>query len=93
MRQRPCSEECLFPPTPLQPTLRDSISLLLLRLLEEHGLLHFEEGQTLVKAVNVLMLKILECRQAGYEGFCAAPLLLGWAVHHAGQNGAGSGNT
>lgn len=48
----------------LQPTLRDSISLLLLRLLEEHGLLHFEEGATLVKAVNVLMLKILECRRA-----------------------------
>lgn len=36
--------------------------MLLLRLLEEHGLLHFEEGATLVKAVNVLMLKILECR-------------------------------
>lgn len=43
-------------------TLRTSISLLLLRLLDERGLLHYEEGATLVKAVNVLMLKILECR-------------------------------
>ncbi|PRW20522.1 microtubule associated isoform A [Chlorella sorokiniana] len=49
-----------------QRTLRDSISLLLLRLLEEHGLLHFEEGATLVKAVNVLMLKILECSNRTY---------------------------
>lgn len=49
-----------------QPTLRDSISMLLLRLLEEHGLLHFEEGATLVKAVNVLMLKILECSNRTY---------------------------
>jgi hypothetical protein len=50
-------------PTPsLQATLRESISLLLLRLLDDKGLLHFEEGSTLVKAVNVLMLKILETR-------------------------------
>ncbi len=44
------------------PTLRDTICLLLLRLLDDGGLLHFEEGNTLVKAVNVLMLKILETR-------------------------------
>lgn len=60
-----------------QPTLRDSISLLLLRLLEEHGLLHFEEGATLVKAVNVLMLKILECRRAQLPG-CG---VVYWVLH------------
>ena len=52
----------LPPCTAPQPTLRDSVCLLLLRLLDDRGLLHFEEGATLVKAVNVLMLKILEAR-------------------------------
>jgi hypothetical protein len=55
----------LPPPFPFQATLRDSISLLLLRLLDDGGLLHYEEGATLVKAVNVLMLKILEARWGG----------------------------
>ena len=45
-------------------TLRASNCLLLLRLLDDRGLVHFEEGTTLVKAVNVLMLKILETRWA-----------------------------
>ncbi|KAL4424717.1 hypothetical protein ABPG77_000060 [Micractinium sp. CCAP 211/92] len=48
------------------PTLRDTICLLLLRLLDDGGLLHFEEGNTLVKAVNVLMLKILETSNRTY---------------------------
>lgn len=39
------------------------MSLLLLRLMDDKGLLHFEEGPTLVKAVNVLMLKFLEARR------------------------------
>lgn len=41
----------------MQGVLRDTISLLLLRLLDDRSLLRFEEGPTLVKAVNVLMLK------------------------------------
>lgn len=65
----PPTVPCLAPPAPQpaspQATLRDSVSLLLLRLLDDGGLLHFEEGATLVKAVNVLMLKILEARWAG----------------------------
>ncbi|KAL4854812.1 hypothetical protein ACK3TF_004509 [Chlorella vulgaris] len=49
-----------------QATLRDSVSLLLLRLMDDKGLLHFEEGPTLVKAVNVLMLKFLEASNRTY---------------------------
>lgn len=46
--------------------LRDNISLLLMRLLDDKGLLQFEEGPTLVKAVNVLMLKMLETSNRTY---------------------------
>jgi hypothetical protein len=49
----------------VQATLRESVSLLLLKLMEDKSLLRFEEGATLVKAVNVLMLKILEARCGG----------------------------
>ncbi|KAK2077036.1 hypothetical protein QBZ16_005264 [Prototheca wickerhamii] len=49
-----------------QRTLRACVSLLLLRLLDDHGLLRFEEGHTLVKAVNVLMLKMLETTDRTY---------------------------
>ena len=65
-------------PTPCNPlarpqaTLRDSISMLLMRLLDDRGLLQFEEGATLVKAVNVLMLKLLE---AGNRTYAFAALL------------------
>ena len=41
-----------------QATLRDTISLLLLLLLDERGLINYEEGSTLMKAINVLMLKV-----------------------------------
>jgi cytoskeleton-associated protein 5 len=49
-----------------QATLRDAVSLLLLRLLEDGGLLRFDEGPTLVRAVNVLMLKMLEASNRTY---------------------------
>eukprot|EP00887_Chlorella_sp_A99_P000367 scaffold13.g367.t1 len=49
-----------------QGALRDSISLLLMRLLDDRGLLQFDEGTTLVKAVNVLMLKMLETSNRTY---------------------------
>jgi hypothetical protein len=52
----------------VQATLRESVSLLLLKLMEDKSLLRFEEGATLVKAVNVLMLKILEARWVGGWG-------------------------
>ncbi|RMZ53878.1 hypothetical protein APUTEX25_005624, partial [Auxenochlorella protothecoides] len=59
-----------------QGVLRDTISLLLLRLLDDRSLLRFEEGPTLVKAVNVLMLKagwgVLETTNRTY---CFAALL------------------
>lgn len=42
----------------LQATLRETISLLLLLLLDERGLVNYEEGSTLMKAINVLMLKV-----------------------------------
>jgi hypothetical protein len=42
----------------VQATLRETISLLLLLLLDERGLVNYEEGSTLMKAINVLMLKV-----------------------------------
>jgi len=73
-----------LPPTtpPPQATLRNSVSLLLLRLLDDRGLVHFEEGTTLVKAVNVLMLKILEARCAALKLCSALPAAAGWAGQH-----------
>jgi hypothetical protein len=64
----------------VQATLRESVSLLLLKLMEDKSLLRFEEGATLVKAVNVLMLKILEARCGG-----------GWVVVLGGWMGGGAG--
>lgn len=55
-----------------QATLRVAVCALLLRLLDDGALLRFDEGSTLVKAVNVLMLKILE---AGNRTYCFAALL------------------
>lgn len=55
-----------------QAVLRDVVSLLLMRLLDDRSLLRFEEGPTLIKAVNVLMLKVLE---ASNRTYCFAALL------------------
>lgn len=55
-----------------QGVLRDVISLLLMRLVDDRSLLCFEEGPTLIKAVNVLMLKVLETSNRNY---CYAVLL------------------
>ena len=49
-----------------QAPLRDTVSLLLVKLLNDNSLLIFEEGPTLVKAVNVLMLKMLEASNRTY---------------------------
>lgn len=50
-----------------QGTLRQAISLLLCRLVDERGLLIFEEGPTLVRAVNVLIAKMLESANRNYS--------------------------
>lgn len=42
----------------MQGTLRETISLLLLLLLNERGIINYDEGSTLLKAINVLMLKV-----------------------------------
>jgi cytoskeleton-associated protein 5 len=49
-----------------QPTLRTAISLLLCSLVDEHGLLCFEQGATLVRAVNVLIAKMLDATDKNY---------------------------
>lgn len=49
-----------------QAPLREAICLLLVKLLDERSLIAFEEGSTLVKAVNVLMLKMLEASNRTY---------------------------
>lgn len=56
----PCQVSLSQPllPACLQATLRETISLLLLLLLDERGLVNYEEGSTLMKAINVLMLKV-----------------------------------
>lgn len=43
-----------------QATLRETMSVLLCRLVDERGLTVFDEGPTLVRAVNVLIAKLLE---------------------------------
>jgi len=50
-----------------QGTLRRAISLLLCRLVDERGLLMFEEGTTLVRAVNVLIAKMLDSANRNYS--------------------------
>jgi cytoskeleton-associated protein 5 len=50
-----------------QGTLRHTISLLLCRLVDERGLLMFEEGTTLVRAVNVLIAKMLDSANRNYS--------------------------
>ena len=50
-----------------QGTLRTAISLLLCRLVDERGLLMFEEGPTLVRAVNVLIAKMLDSANRNYS--------------------------
>ncbi len=50
-----------------QGTLRRAISLLLCRLVDERGLLMFEEGTTLVRAVNVLIAKMLDSANKNYS--------------------------
>jgi cytoskeleton-associated protein 5 len=49
-----------------QGTLRTAISLLLCSLVDEHGLLCFEQGPTLVRAVNVLIAKMLDAANKNY---------------------------
>ena len=49
-----------------QGTLRTAISLLLCSLVDEHGLLYFEQGPTLVRAVNVLIAKMLDATNKNY---------------------------
>ena len=58
-----------------QPTLRETICLLLCSLVDETGLLSFEEGPTLVRAVNVLIARMLESVDKNYA-FSALLLLL-----------------
>lgn len=50
-----------------QPTLRTTISLLLCSLVDEFGLLCFEEGTTLVRAVNVLIKNLLDSADKNYS--------------------------
>ena len=49
-----------------QGTLRTAIALLLCSLVDEHGLLCFEQGPTLVRAVNVLVAKMLDASNKNY---------------------------
>lgn len=49
-----------------QSTLRKTVSLLLCSLVEDPGLLAFEDGATLVRAVNVLIKKLLESVDINY---------------------------
>ena len=58
-----------------QPTLRETICLLLCSLVDETGLLSFEEGPTLVRAVNVLIARMLESVDKNYA-FSSLLLLL-----------------
>jgi hypothetical protein len=55
-----------------QPTLRTCLSLLLCSLVDEYGLLCFDEGTTLVRAVNVLIKNILD---SGNKNYAFAALL------------------
>lgn len=50
-----------------QATLRATISLLLCSLVDEHGLLCFDQGTTLVRAVNVLIAKMLDSADKNYS--------------------------
>lgn len=49
-----------------QATLRTTISLLLCSLVNENGLLSFEQGTTLVRAVNVLIANLLDASDKNY---------------------------
>lgn len=50
-----------------QGTLRECITLLLGRLVDDRGLMVFEDGPTLVRAVNVLVAKILDSANKNYS--------------------------
>ena len=49
-----------------QATLRTAISLLLCSLVDDNGLLTFDQGTTLVRAVNVLIAKMLDSVDKNY---------------------------
>ena len=60
-RRRACA-------APAQATLRDTFELLLLRLLDSGRLLAYEDGDVLVKTINVLTLRVLEQGCAWWVG-------------------------
>ena len=68
------------------------MSLLLLLLLDERGLVNYEEGSTLMKAINVLMLKVrassLSATLCFFDFFCCALVFLGEDGHQGHQHGA-----
>lgn len=50
-----------------QPTLRTSMSLLLCSLVDDYGLLCFQDGTTLVRVVNVLIKNLLDSANKNYS--------------------------
>lgn len=69
-----------------QGTLRTAISLLLCSLVDEHGLLCFEQGPTLVRAVNVLIAKMLDVANKNYAFAALLHLLRSPPTRSLGQD-------